>query len=178
MGNFSLDVARFLGRDSPPGLFKMGYRILAEPGLQFVLLARVQLHFEAHGHRRLARLSHLVNLRWTGGELGHNCAVGPGLVVKHPNGLVVGGSTVIGDRCTLLSGVVFGDAQPIGSRTGRNYPVIGDDCVIGAHAVILGPIHVGDGAVVGAGAVVVRDVPAGQTVVGVPAKPIRRTTRG
>lgn len=43
-------------------------------------------------------------------------------------------------------------------------------CFIGAHATILPGVRVGEGAVVGAGAVVIRDVPAGATVVGVPAK--------
>ena len=42
--------------------------------------------------------------------------------------------------------------------------------VIGAGAKILGPILVGDGAKIGSNAVVVRDVPAGATAVGIPAR--------
>lgn len=48
---------------------------------------------------------------------------------------------------------------------------IGEDCWIGARAVILPGVRIGDGAVVGAGALVTRDVPGGSTVGGVPAKP-------
>ena len=40
--------------------------------------------------------------------------------------------------------------------------------VIGAGAILLGPIQVGDDARIGAGSVVIKSVPAGATVVGVP----------
>lgn len=52
--------------------------------------------------------------------------------------------------------------------------VIGEKCFIGARAIILKGVTIGDGAVVGAGAVVTRDVPPGTTVVGNPARPIRK----
>jgi sugar O-acyltransferase (sialic acid O-acetyltransferase NeuD family) len=48
--------------------------------------------------------------------------------------------------------------------------VLEDDVWLGAGAVLLPGVHVGRGAVVGAGAVVRGDVPAGTTVVGVPAR--------
>lgn len=47
---------------------------------------------------------------------------------------------------------------------------IGRKCFIGARAMILKGVTIGNGAVVGAGAVVSRDVPAGATAVGNPAK--------
>ena len=51
---------------------------------------------------------------------------------------------------------------------------IGTKCFIGARAIILKGVTIGDGAVVGAGAVVARDVPAGATVVGNPARILER----
>jgi serine O-acetyltransferase len=45
---------------------------------------------------------------------------------------------------------------------------------VGAGAKLIGPVKIGDGARVGANAVVVHDVPPNTTVVGIPARPVRR----
>lgn len=49
-------------------------------------------------------------------------------------------------------------------------PTVGDRVVIGNGAVVIGRIQIGDGARIGANAVVLRDVPAGMTAIGVPAR--------
>ena len=171
--SFRRDLERFVQPSQAPRGVRMWLKILAEPGLQFVLLARIQMAAERRKRIGLARLVHLVNLRFTGGEFGHGCSVGPGLVTKHPLGVLVGGGTTLGADCTVLHNVTFGELrlEEVGPR---KYPQIGDRVMIGNGAAVLGGVQVGDGAQIGAGAVVIHDLEAGETAVGVPARPIRK----
>ena len=89
-----------------------------------------------------------------------------GLYIAHPVGTVISVHK-LGKNCTVIANVT------IGMRNEWAFPVIGDNVFIGAGARILGEIKVGDGAVIGANAVVIEDVPAGATVVGIPAKVIK-----
>lgn len=102
----------------------------------------------------------------TGIDIPRRARVGPGLLIHHFGGIIIHPNAVIGARCIMRHGVT------IGARDTSGPPTIGDDVVIGAYAQILGSIHVGDGARIGAMAVVLKDVPAGATVVGNPARVI------
>ena len=82
-------------------------------------------------------------------------------------GIVIGETATIGDGCLLYKGVVLGGTSL--ERTVR-HPQVGKNVVIGSNACILGAIHIGDHARIGSGSVVVKEVPAGATVVGVPAR--------
>jgi len=84
-------------------------------------------------------------------------------------GIVVHKDAVIGRNVLLGPGVVIGGRAPL-----RGAPVIEDDVKIGVGAKILGPIRVGAGAKVGANAVVLENVAAGDTVVGIPARSVRK----
>ena len=58
----------------------------------------------------------------------------------------------------------------IGGNGRGKAPIIGDNCFVGAGAVIIGDIKIGNNVTVGANAVVTKDVPDNATVGGVPAK--------
>ena len=173
--NFRQDVRRFVAPAEAPKGIRLFLKTMLEPGLQFAWMARLQMSLEQGGSSRRARIVHLVNLRATGAEFGHGCTVGGGLVAKHPLGLVVGGGTVIGRNCTILHNVTFGERYPDSVENhSLKYPRVGDDCLIGTSAVILGAVRLGDGCKVGAGAVVLHDVPENTSVVGSPARPLHR----
>jgi sugar O-acyltransferase (sialic acid O-acetyltransferase NeuD family) len=89
-----------------------------------------------------------------------------GMAVKFNVGAAVHHDCRIGDYCTLAPG-----ARLLGAVE------LGEGVYLGSHAVVLQKRRVGAGAVIGAGAVVIADVPAGATVVGVPARPVDRRDR-
>lgn len=102
-------------------------------------------------------------------ELPFSAWIGRRVVFEHQHGIVVHGSSIIGDECVLRQGVTLGNRH-----MDRPYdaPRLGRGVNIGAGAVLLGKIELGDRAQVGANAVVLSDVSAGETVVGIPARPI------
>lgn len=107
---------------------------------------------------------------WTLIEIHPGAKIGNRLFIDHGAGVVIGETAIVGDDCTFYHGVTLGGQGDV--KEGRRHPTLGNNVVVGAGAVILGPIVVADGARVGAGAVVLKDVAAGRTVVGVPAREI------
>ena len=96
--------------------------------------------------------------------------LGGGLVLLHPEGVVIHPKSVLGPNCLILSGVTLGTGGPI-----RGVPTIGGHVDIGTGAKVLGGVRIGDHVKIGANAVVITDVPTGATAVGVPARIIMPT---
>jgi serine O-acetyltransferase len=100
----------------------------------------------------------------TGAEIPLDAQLAGGLLLPHPNGIVVHPRAIIGPNCLLFQQVT------IGTRIGSAVPTIGGHVDIGAGAKILGAVRIGDHARIGANAVVLIDVPEGATAVGNPAR--------
>jgi serine O-acetyltransferase len=138
------------------------------PGLHALVWHRNATHpLWVMGLRWLARwLAHWS--RWlTGIEIHPGATIGRRVFIDHGMGIVIGETAVIGDDCTLYHGVTLGGTS---WNKGKRHPSLGHNVVIGAGAKVLGPVLIGDGAKIGSNAVVVRDVPAGATAVGIPAR--------
>lgn len=102
-------------------------------------------------------------------ELPYTVKLGERVVFEHQHGIVIHGNCVIGDDCIIRQGVTLGNRY---MDKPYDAPVLGSGVSIGAGAKILGAVNIGDHAIIGANAVVLHDVPAGKTVVGIPAKVI------
>ena len=137
------------------------------PGLHAILWHRLSHRVWGLGFKWLARLSaHLA--RWlTGIEIHPGATLGRRVFIDHGMGVVIGETAVIGDDCTLYHGVTLGGTS---WKKGKRHPTLESGVIIGAGAKVLGPITLGAGAKVGSNAVVVRDIPAGATAVGIPAR--------
>jgi serine O-acetyltransferase len=105
-------------------------------------------------------------------ELPYTAQIGRRVVFEHQHGIVVHGSTVIGDDCIVRHGVTFGIRR---MERLDDAPILGRGVNVGAGAKLIGRIHVGDGAAIGANAVVLHDVPAGALAVGIPAQVVEES---
>ena len=148
--------------------------VLCYPGLHAVAAYRLAHWMWRRGLKLFARwLMHLA--RWfTGIEIHPGASIGRRFFVDHGMGVVIGETAEIGDDCFLYQGVTLGGTS---LKPGKRHPTLDDGVIVGAGAKVLGPITLGKNARVGANAVVVRDVPAGATVVGIPARETSRSDR-
>ncbi len=103
----------------------------------------------------------------TGADIPLTCDIGGGLLIPHPNGIVLHPNAKIGVNCLIFQQVT------LGSHDRPGLPEVGGHVDIGAGAKILGPVRIGAHARIGANAVVTTDIPEAATAVGIPAKVIR-----
>jgi len=146
--------------------------LLCYPGMHALWAHRVNHFLWNHGFKLLARfLAHIVRRR-TGVEAHPGARIGRRVVIDHGMGVVIGETAVIGDDVHLYSGVVIGATSRF---AGKRHPTIEDGVVIGANAVLLGPIRIGRKAKIGAGTVVRCDVAPGEVIRASTSVPFRGT---
>lgn len=96
-----------------------------------------------------------------------------GTIFPHLLGIVISKYAVLGKNCVVYQNVTIGTKHK--QNTNKNdYPKIGDNVIIYAGAVIVGPIKIGNNVVIGANSLVLQDVPDNCVVAGIPAKIISR----
>lgn len=120
--------------------------------------------------KRWAVLRHRFWSAVSGADIPLNCQIAGGLLLPHPNGVVIHPAAQIGPNCLIFQQVT------LGTRVGLGTPVLAGHVDVGAGAKLLGGITVGEHAQIGANAVVLADVPAHALAVGVPA--VVRETAG
>jgi len=169
---FQDDIDSFMARD--PAARSRLEVILCYPGMHALMFYRVSHFLWKHGWHLSGRfLSHLGKI-FSGIEIHPGALIGRRLFIDHGTGVVIGETAEIGDDVTMYHDVTLGGIAPSvdsGSQANtKRHPTVLDGAIIGSGAQILGPIKVGEGARVGANAVVTKDVPAGMTAVGIPAR--------
>lgn len=90
-------------------------------------------------------------------ELPFSCKIG-GIRLVHQNGIVFNGGIVIGENCTIYYQVTIG-MNELSDKKGA--PHIGSNVYIGCGAKLIGKIAIGDNCRIGANAVVVKDMEEG-----------------
>jgi serine O-acetyltransferase len=141
--------------------------LLTYPGLHAILLHRPAHALWQRGWRFTARwLAWLARLL-TNVDIHPGARIGRRFFIDHGAGVVIGETAEVGDDVTLYHGVTLGGTT---WNKGKRHPTLGSGVVVGAGAKILGAITVGAAARIGANSVVIREVPAGRTAIGIPAR--------
>jgi serine O-acetyltransferase len=98
-----------------------------------------------------------------GADIPINANIGGGLLMPHPNGIVIHPDAIVGVNCLILQQVTLTSDVKIGFHVD-----------IGAGAKILGPLSIGNNVKIGANAVVISDVSDDDTQVGIPSRSTRK----
>jgi serine O-acetyltransferase len=145
---------------------------LLYPGFQAIFFHRFIHLLWKLGIPFIPRLLSQISRFFTGLEIHPGATIGQGFFVDHGAGVVIGETATIGDNCVLFHNVTLGGT---GKHHGKRHPTIGNNVFIGTAATLLGPIEVGNNVKIGANAfVVMRDIPSNCSVVGTPARIIKR----
>jgi serine O-acetyltransferase len=145
-------------------------RSLDEVMLCFPGIAAITYHRIAHTLYRLrvpllARLISELSHSSTGIDIHPGAKIGKSFFIDHGTGVVIGETSVIGDRVRLYQGVTLGaksfpvDASGAIIKGADRHPIIEDDVVIYAGATILGRITIGKGSSIGGNVWLTRSIP-------------------
>ncbi|MDP9107750.1 MAG: serine O-acetyltransferase [Pseudomonadota bacterium] len=160
------DIANIMQRDPAA---RTGWEVLTcYPGLHALIMHGWARWCWQHNLKWLGRfISHLARF-FTAIEIHPGATIGRRVFIDHGFGVVIGETAEIGDDCTIYQGVTLGGTSL--NKGAKRHPTLGAGVIIGAGAQVLGGFTVGAGAKVGSNAVVVKEVPAGATAVGNPAR--------
>lgn len=107
----------------------------------------------------------------TGVEIHPGAKIAAGVTIDHGMGTVIGETAEIGEGSILYQGVALGGTANTPGQ--KRHPTLGKNVLVGSGAKILGPLTIPDGTKIGANAVVTKSpTEPGQTLVGIPAKPL------
>ncbi len=169
------DLARYRA-DADPSWVKVFARCLTVPGMIASVILRAQQCLHRSGRAMPAKILRTVGNVVIGADFGPGMQIGRGLMLAHPNGVTIGFGLTVGDNVTFAGGVTvaarYYDERMLDEATVQKFATIGDNAVIGAHAVLVGGVTIGKNAMVGANTVVLSDVADNAVVLGVPARQV------
>jgi serine O-acetyltransferase len=159
------DLSRNLQDYQPRGFLRRLALVLTLNSAHAVMLIRFQAWCASHGLPTFFAAKLLFYLFKI--EISRHARIGPGLRLPHPAGIIVAPNVTVGANCDL-----YADVRLVLAHYVKEGPVIGDHVFLGDGAKVVGNVRVGNHAIIGVSSVVTKDVPAGATAVGIPARVI------
>jgi serine O-acetyltransferase len=165
------DIVSIMERDPAA---RSGWEVLTcYPGLHAIVMHRWARWSWLRGMKWLGRFISHIARGLTGIEIHPGATIGRRVFIDHGYGVVIGETAEVGDDCTIYQGVTLGGTS---LNKVKRHPTLGRGVIVSAGAKVLGGFTVGDGAKIGSNSVVIKEVPAGATAVGIPARIIRKET--
>lgn len=164
------DIASIIERD--PAARTPWEVLTCYPGLHAIVMHGWANWCWQQGFKWLGRFISHIARGLTGIEIHPGATIGRRVFIDHGFGVVIGETAEVGDDCTIYQGVTLGGTSL--NKGAKRHPTLERGVIIGAGAQVLGGFTVGEGAKVGSNAVVVKEVPAGATAVGNPARVIQK----
>ena len=137
------------------------------PGLWAIFFYRFANALYKKGLRFIPRFISAIGQFLTTIDIHPAATIGCRVFIDHGVGVVIGETAVIKDDVLIYQQVTLGG---VSLSKGKRHPTVESHALIGAGAKILGNITIGEGAKIGANSLVIKDVPAGTTAVGIPAR--------
>ena len=158
--------------ESDPAATGIDEILLTYPGAYAVTVYRIAHALLEEGAVIVPRMMTELAHRRTGIDIHPGAEIGHSFFIDHGTGVVIGETTLIGDRVRIYQGVTLGAltvpqgaARPEPGK--RRHPTIEDDAVIYANATILGgETVIGKGAVIGGNAFITSSVAPGTKISG------------
>ena len=148
--------------------------LLTSPGLHALGLHRVSSLLYSLKLTIFARILSYFARFLTGIEIHPGAKIGNNLFIDHGMGVVIGETSIIGNKVTIYHGVTLGGTSPSEEsnkqKNVKRHPTIKDNVIIGSGAQVLGPITIGKNSKIGSNSVVAKDVDENMSVVGIPAR--------
>lgn len=165
------DLARYRPHEKPTWRGVL-MRCASNPGMIASLVLRAQQMAVRAGRLRSAFLLRTLGMFLVSADFVPGMDIGPGLLMPHPNGVVIGNGLRVGANVTFGGGVTAGVKQPDVAPSDDGFPVVCDGAIVLANAVLVGPVRVGSHAQVGANSVLLSDAPDCSVMFGVPARKV------
>jgi serine O-acetyltransferase len=154
--------AAYQGDPAATNLYEI---LLGYPGTTAIIYHRLAHSLYRHGAPLVARLIADIARSKTGIDIHPGADIGPNFFIDHGTGVVIGETTIIGERVRIYQAVTLGARSFPADESGTllkgnaRHPIIEDDVVIYAGATILGRVTIGRGSVIGGNVWVTRSVP-------------------
>lgn len=160
--------------DGKPSLFRIFFLNILDARFSVVFLYRIEKWFYEKNYRLLARLLHRFNMILHSCDISPKANIGPGFLIPHVFGIVIGHGVTAGKNLTLFQNVTIGAKTRLeNSKIVYDYPFLKDNVTIYPNVLLYGNIEVGNNVIILGNSMVNFSVKDNCIVAGAPAKIIK-----